>query len=171
MNCSLNTVVALITSAIALLIAAIAVSYLWVAAIPLFVAAGFVASVAYGFIPAIKNALNAYAACRGASSKCTISISINTLGQAAATLSVISFTVAAAMEITALAFLFTWFLAWIGVAMQAAVAALVLAGQFGCAITALILLGVLSNAFSYKSCMDQQGSGQPTSSPVLERRS
>ncbi len=169
MNCSLNKVSGLIAAAIALLVSAIVISYFWVAAIPLFIAAALVAGVAYGFIPAIKNALNEYAACRGPSQKCTISLTLDTLGQAAATLSVISFAIAAAMEVTALAFLFTWFLSFIGVGIQAAVAKLVLAGQFGCAITALILLGVLSNAFSYKSCMDQQGTGTSTPPVIIER--
>jgi hypothetical protein len=87
MNCSLNTAAGLISAAIALLLAAIAISYLWVAAVPLFIAAGLVASVSFGLIPAIKNALVDYAQCRGASDKCSIALGINTLGQAAATLS------------------------------------------------------------------------------------
>lgn len=159
MNCSLSTVAGLISAAIALLVAAIAISYFWVAAVPLFIAAGLVASVSFGLIPAIKNALAAYAQCRGASGKCSISLGINTLGQAAATLSLISFLAAAIMEVAALAFLYSWFLAWLGVSIQVAVAFMVTSGQFSCAITVLILLGVLSNAWSYKNCMDQQGSG------------
>jgi hypothetical protein len=159
MNCSLSTVAGLISAAIALLVAAIAISYFWVAAVPLFIAAGFVASVSFGLIPAIKNALNAYAQCRGESGKCSISLGINTLGQAAATLSLISFLAAAIMEVAALAFLYSWFLAWLGVSIQVAVAFMVTSGQFSCAITVLILLGVLSNAWAYKNCMDQQGSG------------
>ncbi len=159
MNCSLNTVAGLISAAIALLLAAIVISYFWVAAIPLFVAAGFVASVSFGLIPAIKNALVAYAQCRGSSDKCSISLGINNLGQAAATLSLISFLAAAVMEVAALAFLYSWFLAWLGVSIQVAVAFMVKSGQFSCAITILILLGVLSNAWSFKNCMDQQGSG------------
>jgi hypothetical protein len=63
------------------------------------------------------------------------------------------------MEVAALAFLYSWFLAWLGVSIQVAVAYMVMSGQFSCAITILILLGVLSNAWSYKNCMDQQGSG------------
>jgi hypothetical protein len=44
--------------------------------------------------------------------------------------------------------------------MQAAVAILVTSGISSCAIVILILIGVLSDAYSYKSCMDQQsGSG------------
>lgn len=159
MNCSLTTVAALIAAAIALLAVAIVISYLWVAAIPLFIAAGLVAGVSFGLIPAIKNALSAYTQCRGTSGKCTISLAINTLGQAAAVLSLISFVAAAVMEVAALAFLYSWFLAWLGVSLQVAVAAMVKAGQFSCAITILILLGVLSNAWAFKKCMDQQGSG------------
>lgn len=164
-NCSLNTVYGLIAGAIALLLLAMALAYFWVAAIPLFVAAGLVAAVSFGLIPAIKNALISYAQCRGSSDKCTISLSIDILGQAAATLSAIAFLAAAIMEVAALAFLYSWFLAWLGVSIQVAVAYLVKTGLFACAITILLLLGVLTNANSYKSCMDQQGSG---SGPVLE---
>jgi hypothetical protein len=159
MNCSLNTLATLISIAIAMLLAAIVVSYLWVAAVPLFIAAGLVAGVSFGIIPAIKNALNDYTACRGPSDTCSISLGINTLGQVAATLSLISFLAAAVMEVAALAFLYSWFLAWLGVSIQVAVAYMVKSGQFSCAIAILILLGVLTNAWSYKSCMDQGGGG------------
>jgi hypothetical protein len=157
-NCSFSTIAGLISAAIALLVAAIAISYFWVAAVPLFIAAALVASVAYGLIPGIKNALAAYAQCRGESGKCSISLGINTLGQAAGTLSLISFLAAGVMEVAALAFLYSWFLAWLGVSIQVAVAYMVTSGQFSCAITVLILLGVLANAWAYKNCMDKQGS-------------
>jgi len=166
MNCSLNKVAALIASAIAALLAAIALAYLWITALPLFAAAALVASVAFYFIPAIKQALLDYVACRGPSDKCRISLTIDTLGQAAATLSAVSFAIAAAMQVAALVFLFSWFLAWIGVGMMVAVLFLVKAGIFSCAITALILLGVLSNAWAYKKCMDQQQPFNPERPPV-----
>jgi len=63
------------------------------------------------------------------------------------------------MEVAALAFLYSWILSWLGVSLQVAVAFMVKSGQFACAIAILILLGALSNAWSYKSCMDQQGAG------------
>jgi hypothetical protein len=135
-------------------------AYFWVAAIPLFAAAALVATVSFYFIPAIKDALLAYATCRGSSGKCTITTGVDTLGQAAAVLSLISFPLAGAMEVTALAFIFSWFLSWLGLSMQAAVAILVASGISSCAIVILILLGVLSDAYSYKNCVDQQsGSG------------
>src|SRR5262245_2704220 len=84
MKCSLNSVAALIATAIASLSAAIALANLWVAAAPLFGAAALVATVSFVLIPAIKNALRAYASCRGPSESCTISLGINNLGQAAA---------------------------------------------------------------------------------------
>lgn len=161
MNCSLSTVQGLIAAAIAALLAAIALAYFWVTALPLFAAAALVASVAFYFIPAIKKALLDYVACRGRSDKCRISLTIDTLGQAAATLSVISFALAAVMQVAALAFLYSWFLAWLGVSTMAAVLILVKAGIFACAITALLLLGVLSNAWAYKKCMDAQQEGNP----------
>jgi len=163
MNCSLSTVSWLISLAIAALLAAMALAFLWVAAIPLFAAAALVASVSFYFIPHIKQALLDYATCRGSSDKCTISTGVNNLGQAAAALSLISFALAGAMEIAALGFIFSWFLSWLGVAMQVAVLALVRTGLFSCAIVVLILIGVLSNAYGYKACMDKQdpGSGSP----------
>jgi len=159
MNCSLSKVDGLIALAIGMLVAAIAISYYWVAAVPLFIAAALVAGVSFGTIPAIRQALVDYANCRGPSGKCSMNLGINTLGQAAATLSLISFLAAAIMEVAALAFLYSWILAALGVSLQVAVAYMVKAGQFSCAIVVLILLGVLTNAYSYKSCMDQQQSG------------
>ena len=168
MNCSLSTVNLWISLAIALLLIAIGVSYGWTAAFPLFVAAGLVAVVVYVIIPQLKSALLNYAACRGSSAKCTMSLTIDTLGQVVGSLSVVSFTVAGIMEIAALAFLYSWILSWLGVSIQVAVAALVLSGQVACAIAILILIGVLSNAYSFKSCMDSQSSG--TTIPVIEQQ-
>jgi len=169
MNCSLSTVAARISAAIALLVAAIATSYFWVAAVPLFIAAGFVATVSFVLIPAIKNALVAYSECRGPSESCSIALGIGTLGQAAATLSLVSFLAAGVMQVAALGFLYSWVLAWLGVSLQVAVAAMVKSGQFSCAITVLILLGVLSNAWSYKDCRDKQETGPGNrSETVLE---
>lgn len=156
MNCSLNTVAALILSAIGILGAAIAMAHFWPTVAPLFVAAAFVAAVSFGLIPAIKNALLAYQTCRGRSEKCTISSLINTLGQAASIISFVSFAVAASMQIAALAALASWVLAWLGVAMEVAVAALVYSGMATCGIVMGILVGVLTQSYAYKNCMDRQ---------------
>ena len=168
MNCSLNTVAGLITAAIAALLAAIGLAYFWITALPLFAAAALVASVAFYFIPKIKQALLDYAACRGQSDKCRISLTINTLGQAAATLSAVSFAAAAVLQVAALAFLYSWLLSWLGVGMMVAVLFLVKAGIFSCAITALLLLGVLSNAWAFKKCMDEQQAGGTTGGGVFQ---
>jgi len=164
MNCSLSTVNALIWGAIAALLAAMALAFFWVAALPLFAAAALVASVSFYFIPHIKQALLDYATCRGPGN-CTISEGVNTLGQAAAMLSLVAFALAGAMEITALGFIFSWFLSWLGMAMQAAVLALVHTGLVSCAIVILILIGVLTNAYAYKKCMDKQDGGSGPVSP------
>lgn len=169
MGCSLDSVYRLISGAIAALLAAIALAYFWMTALPLFAAAALVTSVAFYFIPAIKKALLDYANCRGQSDQCRISLTIDTLGQAAAALSAVAFLVAATMQIAALAFLYSWFLSWLGVSMMVAVAYLVHAGIVSCAITALILLGVLSGAWSFKKCMDEQQPGGPGPGPVIER--
>jgi hypothetical protein len=159
MTCSLSKVAGLISAAIAALVAAIVLAYLWVAALPLFAAAALVASVAFYFIPEIKKALLAYVACRGPSERCRINLTIDTLGQAAATLSVVSFAIAAVMQVAALAFLYSWLLSWLGVSTMAAVQLLVSAGQVACAVTAFLLLGVLTNAWSFAKCMDDQQAG------------
>lgn len=155
MKCSLNGVYAYIALAIAALVSALVFAALWVTAIPLFAAAALVATVAYVLIPKIKSELQAYVACRGPG-KCSISISINTLGEAAGTLSVVSFIVAGALQITALALIASFFLSWLGLSIQVAVAILVKSGTYACAITALLLLGVLTNAIAFKNCMDKQ---------------
>jgi hypothetical protein len=161
MNCSLNKVGALIAAAIAALVAALALASLWVTALPLFGAAALVASVALYFIPAIKQALLDYGVCRGPSDRCRMNLTIDTLGQAAATLSAVAFAAAAVMQVAALAFLYSWVLSWLGVSTMAAVLILVTAGKYSCAITALLLLGVLSSAWAFKKCMDEQQPSDP----------
>ena len=159
MNCSLSSVYTYISLAIASLVAALVLAALWVTALPLFVAAALVATVAYVLIPRIKSELQAYATCRGSGGKCSISLTINTLGQAAATLSAVSFLLAGALQVTALAFIATWILSGLGLTMQAAVGILVASGMYACAITVLILIGVLTNATAFKNCMDKQSTG------------
>ena len=68
----------------------------------------------------------------------------------------IAFLVAGVLEIAALAFISSWILAWLSVSMQTAVAYLVNSGITACVIVTGILLGVLSNAYGFKSCMDKQ---------------
>jgi hypothetical protein len=167
MNCSLSNVVALIWSAIAALLGAMAAAYLWPTAAPLFVAAGLVATVSFVLIPAIKSAILDYAACRGGTKTCPLASGIDTLGQVAATISAVSFGVAGALQVTALVFLFSWFLSWLGVATEVAVVALVYSGIAACGIGVLLLLGVLSNVYGYKSCMDDQSPVAPVG-PVIQ---
>ena len=167
MNCSLDKVAGLISAAIAALLAAIALAWLWMTALPLFAAAALVATVTFSLIPAINQAIRDYAACRGPSGKCGTARTIDVLGQAASTLSFVSFAVAGAMQVAALAFLFSWFLAWIGVGMMVAVLFLVKAGIVSCAITALILIGVLSNAWAFKKCMDAEQDHISEPPPVI----
>jgi len=171
MNCNLNRVVALILGAIAALLAAIGLANLWPTAYPLFAAAALVAGVAYVAIPAIKQALLDYAACRGGAGKCAsaLNLTIDTLGQVAATISAITFAAAGALQIAALAAIFSGFLAFLGVGAEAAVVWLVRAGTFACAIAILLLLGVLTNANGFKSCLDgQSGNLGPTTAGTLE---
>lgn len=156
MKCNLDAVIGLIAGAIAALVAAIVLAYYWSSALPLFVAAALVAGVSFGFIPGLKNALVSYASCRGSSRVCSISYAINTLGQIASIISLVGFAIAGALQVTALAFISSVILAWLGVTLEAAVAVLVYSGISTCGASMLLLAGVLTNALTFKSCMDRQ---------------
>lgn len=94
---------------------------------------------------------------RGPAGKCPpISLSIDTLGQVAATLSVVAFAAAGALQLSALAFISSWILAFLGVALEVAVQYLVISGWASCWIAIAILIGVLTNTLSFAGCMDQQ---------------
>lgn len=169
MNCSLNSVYAWISAAIATLAAAVVAALFFVTAVPLFIAAALVAVVAYVLIPQIKSALQAYGNCRGPVGKCPpISLTIDTLGQAAATLSALTFIYAAVLELGVAAVVGSWIFSWLAPTLQAAVVKLVHGGCYGCAITALILIGVLSNAISFQNCMNQQSKSPGGSGSALQ---
>jgi hypothetical protein len=157
MNCSLGNVISLILLAVFCLLAAIALAYYWPTALPLFAAAALVASVSFVIIPAAKDALFAYAACRGSSTDCAISSSIVVLGQLAAAISFIAFAVAAVLQVAALAALVSWILALFGASLEGVVATLVTAGITACGVGIVLCFGVLTQAYAYKNCMDQQG--------------
>ena len=168
MKCDFDRVRNLIIWAIAYLAVAIALAALWVSAWSLFPAAVLVGSVSYYFIPAIKQALLDYAACRGPSNTCNIkNIGIDTLGQIATVLSAISFLAAGLLELTALALISSWILSWLGVSLQVAVGYLVKQGIIACLIGIAALSGLLTNAYSYKSCMDNKDSGSGSTGGVL----
>jgi hypothetical protein len=154
-KCNIGNIIALIIGAIATLAAAIAAAHFWLGAVPLFIAAALVAVVSFYFIPAIKNALLA------CPESCKVSSLINTLGQAAAILSVVAFLVAGAMQLTALAFIASWILSWLGVAMEAAVAALTYSGIATCFIVMLILFGLLTQVLANQKCLQQPNPPQP----------
>jgi hypothetical protein len=168
MNCSTDHAVALIWSAIGALLAALALAALWQTALPLFGAAALVATVAYVLLPKIKQAIRDYVACRGPSQSCSANLTIDTLGQVAATISAVSFALAGALQIGVIASLVSGFLAWLGIGGAVAVATLVHSGMVACAIGVLLLAGVLTNLYAYKSCMDKQDGGitAPTSGTI-----
>lgn len=74
----------------------------------------------------------------------------------AATLSVVAFAAAGALQLSALAFISSWILAFLGVALEVAVQHLVISGRASCWIAIAILIGVLTNTLSFAGCMDQQ---------------
>ena len=156
MNCSLNSVIALISAAIAALAGAIALAIIFFNLPGLIIATILVGTVTFALIPQIKAGLQAYADCRGPSETCTMSLALNTLGQAAGIISIISFAAAIALLITALAFIVSVILSWLGLTLAAAAEILQIAGCVGCGAGILILLGVMTNALAYKACRDSQ---------------
>ena len=153
-NCNLDTILVLLGFATALILAAIGLAVYWGTAVPLFVAAAFIGAVSIGFIPQIKKALIAYAECRGKTDKCTMSYTIDTLGQASTILSGISFLVAGFLQIAAIALLAIPILDLIGVALEAAVSSLVITGITLCIVTIILLGVILANLYAFKNCMD-----------------
>jgi hypothetical protein len=163
MKCSLTAVLVLVLLAIACLLAAMgfaAYGYAPSNFYFLFIAAGFVAVVSFVLISAIKNALSAYATCRGSSEKCSIASAINNLGQLPYVISAVTFAIAGALQIAAVAALLIWiFGAAIAADIIAQAATLITAGIISCGAGIVLLVGVLTDAYGYQSCMDQQGAG------------
>jgi len=159
MKCSLTTVLLLVLLAIACLLTAIGFAvygYVPVNFWSLFVAAGFVGVVSFVLISAIKNALLAYATCRGPSEKCSIASAINNLGQLPYLISAVTFAIAGALQIAAVAAFLIWiFGAAIAAAIIAQAATLITAGIISCGAGVVLLIGVLTDAYGYQSCMDQ----------------
>src|SRR5438034_258048 len=89
MPCSLTKYYAMLVAAVASLSAAVVAAYF--ASIPSLGVAIVAVGAASGLLPFIKDEMNAYARCRGASSTCNMGPNINLLGVAAGILSGISF--------------------------------------------------------------------------------
>jgi len=126
----------------------------------LFAAAALVALVVAYFLPEIEKAIREYATSRGPSDKCIVrTLGVDTFAAAIVALGCVSFALAGAMQITALAFLSSIILAWLGVALQVAVNDLVVAGIATCTTVIGILSGLLPLIYGYKRCMDKQSNG------------
>jgi hypothetical protein len=163
MNCSLNTVIGLIVAAMAALAAAIGMAVIFFNLPGVIVAIALVGTVTFVLIPQINSGLQAYATCRGPSKSCNLSfaLTINTLGQLAAILSIIAWVVAAILLAGALTLITSVVLAWLGVTVAAAAEILQVSGAVSCGVGILILAGVLTNALGYKSCRDAEGTSPP----------
>ena len=159
MNCSLTKTYALIAAAIAMLGAAMALAYFFLNWVVLLVAIGLAASVDYVMIPEILSSIRAYAICRGPSQRCSIDLTISTLGQAAALISITSWVVAVALEISAIAAFLSFFFSWLGIPMAATAAALRITGIVGAGACIGVLLGVLTNVRNYEACRDTEKNG------------
>jgi hypothetical protein len=71
-------------------------------------------------------------------------------------LSGISFALAGVLQVAALAFLYSVVLAWLGVATEVAVAALVSAGIIACGAVLILLTVAQGQVYAFKRCMDAQ---------------
>ena len=154
MNCSLTKYYAFLASAIGLLSAAVIAAYY--ANIPSLSLAIALVVVATIFLPLIKDEMKAYAQCRGPSSVCNMGPNIDLLGVAAGFISGISFGLALSLQIGALAFIWIWFLAWIGVSMQAASAFFIASGIVSCLAAIGVLIGLQTNVSGYVGCKDTE---------------
>jgi hypothetical protein len=172
MNCSLTKVYALITAAIAMLATAIAAASIFFNIPGLIVAIGLAGAVSgipgtnLGMISQIRLGLLEYDRCRGPSERCSMGPNIDLLGRAASLLSVVAWIAALALQISALGFITSFFLAWLGVSMAAAGEALKWSGIVGAAATAAVLVGLLTQVRNYQVCRDEEapiGTGGGTS--------
>jgi membrane protein YdbS with pleckstrin-like domain len=173
MPCSLQTAYNLIAVAIAMLAAAVAAALIFFNVPGLAVAVGLVLAVSgipftdLGLIPQIRKAIQAYQDCRGPESRCTLNHSIDLLGQAAAIVSVFSWLAALALQITALGFITSVFLSWLGVAPLAAGEALKWSGIAGAVACSIILVGLVTQLRAYEACRDAVSpSEEDVTSPI-----
>jgi len=156
MNCKLNAFEIYFTLAICLMALAMALASNWPTAFPLFGAAATIALLVSVVIPKMKQALLDYVACRGPSVKCSVGVTLYKIMQVTALLSGIAFALAGALQVTALAFISTFVLAWLGVATSAIVAVLVSSGILICGTAAVILFIIQGQAWAFARCMDEQ---------------
>lgn len=159
MKCSTTKTYILISSAVTMLGTAVALAYIFLNWVGLIFAIGLAATVSFVMIPQIRHAIREYSDCRGPSQGCDVSSSINSLGQAAALVSIVSWTIAVALEIPALAALASIFFSWIGATLAAVAAGLRLTGAIGAAACAAVLVGVATNFASYVACRDSEAPG------------
>ena len=155
MKCDFTRVVGVISLTIGILIAASIIAGVFHATVVgLFAAAALVSLVSLVMIPLIKTTIMNYATCRGPSAACSVNPAINTLGQVAELISVVTFLVAGLIQIPALAFLSDFITTLIGLALEVIVWILVISGIVACVTAVIVLSGILTQAYAYKSCMD-----------------
>jgi hypothetical protein len=167
MQCNLAKVYVLIASAIAMLAAAIAAASIFfnvpglIVAIALALAVSGIPGTNLGIIAQIRLGLLEYDQCRGPSERCRIGPNIDLLGQAASLLSVVAWTIALVLQISALGFITSFFLSWLGVSLAAAGEALKWSGIVGAGAAAAVLIGLLTQVRNYEACRDAEGRGEP----------
>lgn len=157
--CSLDTALGIIGVAAATLGVAIGVVAGFFNIPGLIVAIALLGTVAFGLISAIRDALRAYEICRGPSARCSINTVLSVLGLAGLLFAIGCFTAALALQITALAFLTSWILAWLSIAPAAAAEALKAAGIASVALAIVMLVATAAAAVSYRACRDAETTG------------
>jgi hypothetical protein len=154
-NCSLNSVFTEIGIAMSLITAALWVVVGWLN-VPGLIAGLVLLGVTAWRLAVIRDGIQAYAKCRGPSARC----SLNTVGTLAAAGGVagaiLYFTLALGLSITALGFLFSWFLSWLSWAPAAAAEAAKNAGVAACVVAIATLGATIPALLSYQSCRDSE---------------
>jgi hypothetical protein len=154
-NCSLNPVFVEIGIAMSLITAAMGVVVGWLNVPGLIVGIALLGVAAWR-LTVIQSAIQAYAKCCGQSARCSLNTVSNVWAAGGLGLTIALFTVALALQFTALGFLFSWFLSWLHWAPAAAAEAAKNAGLASAA-GALVALGAtIAALLSYESCRDSE---------------
>jgi hypothetical protein len=163
--CSLTAALAYIATAIAMLGSASALAAIFFNIPALIAAIGLVAWVSQVLIPQIRAELEAYVLCRGPSERCRMDLNINTLGQAAMLTAVAAWGAALLLQIIALSYFGSLFLAWLGLLVLATSETLKWGGVVSNIAAAAVLAALTTTVLAYKTCRDAEQAPVP---PIAE---
>lgn len=167
MACSLAKAYVLISTAIVMLGTAIALAWIFfnvpglAAAIVLVIAVIGIIGTDYGMIDQIRIAIREYVTCMGPSTQCKEAPSIDLLGKVPMVIGVLAWIAALAIQISALAFLASFFASWLGVPTALVGEVLKISGTLVVAAGAVMLTGLLVLVRNYEACRDKEVAGRP----------